>query len=414
MIEYGIGLETSAFFIQVIAMKSNVRTKEFGVETEALKSKLKEFGKILSGHKQLGEKLQASETRFRRLFETAQDGILILDAGTGKIVEVNKFLIDMLGYSRKEFLDKKLWEIGAFLDTDKAKDAFKTLQTKKYIRYEDLPLQTKDSHLMNVEFVSNVYKIGREKVIQCNIRDITERKKAEKMLDDVSKRKSAFVANVSHEFKNPLAIIKEGLAMVIEKLFGEINVKQKNVLETAKNNIERLIRLTTDLLDISRIEAGVVKLKREKIEIGLLIDEIVANNNTEISKKQLNVKKDIPEDIGLLWADKDKVTEVIVNILSNAIKYTPSGGKIAIKLLGTENEMRFEISDTGMGIAKEDIYKLFDRFERISAERQEGTGLGLSIAKEIIELHKGKIGVESEHGKGSRFTFILPRDFRKR
>ena len=234
------------------------------------------------------------------------------------------------------------------------------------------------------------------------------------MLDDVSKRKSAFVANVSHEFKNPLAIIKEGLAMVIEKLFGEINVKQKNVLETAKNNIERLIRLTTDLLDISRIEAGVVKLKREKIEIGLLIDEIVANNNTEISKKQLNVKKDIPEDIGLLWADKDKVTEVIVNILSNAIKYTPSGGKIAIKLLGTENEMRFEISDTGMGIAKEDIYKLFDRFERISAERQEGTGLGLSIAKEIIELHKGKIGVESEHGKGSRFTFILPRDFRKR
>ena len=402
------------FFIQVIAMKSNVRTKEFGVETEALKSRLKEFGKILSGHKQLGEKLQASETRFRRLFETAQDGILILDAGTGKIVEVNKFLIDMLGYSRKEFLDKKLWEIGAFLDTDKAKDAFKTLQTKKYIRYEDLPLQTKDSHLMNVEFVSNVYKIGREKVIQCNIRDITERKKAEKMLDDVSKRKSAFVANVSHEFKNPLAIIKEGLAMVIEKLFGEINVKQKNVLETAKNNIERLIRLTTDLLDISRIEAGVVKLKREKIEIGLLIDEIVANNNTEISKKQLNVKKDIPEDIGLLWADKDKVTEVIVNILSNAIKYTPSGGKIAIKLLGTENEMRFEISDTGMGIAKEDIYKLFDRFERISAERQEGTGLGLSIAKEIIELHKGKIGVESEHGKGSRFTFILPRDFRKR
>ena len=202
--------------------------------------------------------------------------------------------------------------------------------------------------------------------------------------------------------------------MVIERLFGEINVKQKNVLETAKNNIERLIRLTTDLLDISRIEAGVMKLKREKIEIGLLIDEIVANNNTEISKKQLTVKKDIPEDIGLLWADKDKITEVIVNILSNAIKYTPSGGKIAIKLLGTENEMRFEISDTGMGIAKEDIYKLFDRFERISAERQEGTGLGLSIAKEIIELHKGKIGVESEHGKGSRFTFILPRDFRKR
>ena len=150
---------------------------------------------------------------------------------------------------------------------------------------------------------------------------------------------------------------------------GYIDFTRKDM--DAKKNIERLIRLTTDLLDISRIEAGVVKLKREKIEIGLLIDEIVANNNTEISKKQLTVKKDIPEDIGLLWADKDKITEVIVNILSNAIKYTPSGGKIAIKLLGTENEMRFEISDTGMGIAKEDIYKLFDRFERISAITKE-------------------------------------------
>ena len=379
-------------------MKGNVRTKE--------------FGKILSGHKQLDEKLQASETRFRRLFETAQDGILILDAGTGKIVEVNKFLIDMLGYSRKEFLDKKLWEIGAFIDIDKAKDAFKKLQTKRYIRYEDLPLQTKNTNLINVEFVSNVYKVGHEKVIQCNIRNITDRKKAEKMLEEVSKRKSDFVANVSHEFKNPLAIIKEGLAMVIERLFGEINVKQKNVLETAKNNIERLIRLTTDLLDISRIEAGVVKLKREKIEIGLLIDEIVANNNTEISKKQLTVKKDIPEDIGLLWADKDKITEVIVNILSNAIKYTPSGGNIAIKLSGTDNEMRFEISDTGAGIAKEDIDKLFNKFERIFAEKQEGTGLGLSIAKDIVELHKGKIWVESEIGSGSKFIFTLPRDFK--
>ena len=240
----------------------------------------------------------------------------------------------------------------------------------------------------------------RIKILQKQVKD----------LEKTCKERNNFVANVSHEFKNPLAIINEAIAMGINGLFGKVSIKQKKMLKVAKDNIERLMRLTTNLLDISAMESGVVELKREKIEVGLLIDEIVANNGEEISKKQLTVKKDIPEDIGLLWADKDKVTQVIVNILSNAIKYTPSGGNIAIKLLGTDNEIRFEISDTGPGIAREDIDKLFNKFERIFAEKQEGTGLGLSIAKGIVELHKGKIWVESEIGKGSRFIFILPRN----
>ncbi len=253
------------------------------------------------------------------------------------------------------------------------------------------------------------------KVLRKQVKELeqtcVERKKSEKLSKEMNKRKLDFVANVSHEFKNPLAIINVAIAMGIDGLFGKVTIKQKEMLKVAKNNVERLIRLTTNLLDISAMESGMVKLKREKIGIGLLIDEIIFNNGEEISKKRLMVKKDIPEDIGSLWADKDKVTQVIVNILSNAIKYTPSGGNIAIKLLGTDNEIRFEISDTGAGIAKKDIDKLFNKFERIFAEKQEGTGLGLSIAKDIVELHKGKIWVESETGKGSRFIFTLPRKF---
>ena len=126
--------------------------------------------------------LNESELRYRRLFEAAQDGILILDAGTGAITDVNPYLIDMLGYSRDEFVDKKLWEVGAFKDIQANKDAFEALQKANYIRYEDLPLKAKDGHLVQVEFVSNVYQVGREKVIQCNIRNITERKQVEKKL----------------------------------------------------------------------------------------------------------------------------------------------------------------------------------------------------------------------------------------
>lgn len=140
----------------------------------------------ITERKRLENALQDSEVRFRRLFEAAQDGILILDADTGKINEVNPFLIHMLGYSREEFLGKELWEVGAFIDIDKSKTAFQVLQTKGYVRYEDLPLQAKDGSLINVEFVSNVYSVADTKVIQCNIRDITERKRLANKLSKVN------------------------------------------------------------------------------------------------------------------------------------------------------------------------------------------------------------------------------------
>ena len=128
------------------------------------------------------KKIQTSELRYRRLFEAAQDGILILDAKTGAITDVNPFLIRMLGYTRAEFLEKRLWEVGAFKDIEASKDAFQALQKNEYIRYKDLPLKAKDGRLIQVEFVSNVYTAGDEKVIQCNIRDITERKQAQDAL----------------------------------------------------------------------------------------------------------------------------------------------------------------------------------------------------------------------------------------
>ncbi|MDO9027831.1 MAG: PAS domain S-box protein, partial [Candidatus Roizmanbacteria bacterium] len=150
--------------------KTNFQTKQkLLLEVEELRTRV-------TDQKQTEEALKNSEKRYRRLFETAQDGILILDAETGQISDVNPFLVEMLGYSHEDFSGKKLWEIGIFKDIEASKTAFLELQSKGYVRYNDLPLETKDGRPMAVEFVSNVYLVNHHKVIQCNIRDITERK----------------------------------------------------------------------------------------------------------------------------------------------------------------------------------------------------------------------------------------------
>jgi PAS domain S-box-containing protein len=166
--------------------------------------------------------LEVSELRYRRLFETAQDGILILDAQTGAITDVNPYLIDMLGYSRDEFMDKKLWEVGAFKDIKASKDAFDALEHDKYIRYDDMPLKAKDGHLVQVEFVSNVYSVNSYNVIQCNIRDITERKRAEIALKEKVEdlRRLATVVSDSND------------AVIMHDLDGKIMAWNRGAQET--------------------------------------------------------------------------------------------------------------------------------------------------------------------------------------
>jgi len=241
-----------------------------------------------------------------------------------------------------------------------------------------------------------------------------ELEKKNEELKKLDQLKSQFVANVSHEFKSPLTAIKESLSIILDGLMGEVNPDQKKILESGRTNVKRLIRLVTNLLDVSKIELGKMTIKKEKINISLIIEEVLSTYKMEISKKQITLKKDIPQDKWELQADKDMLTEVIINLLNNAIKYTSSGGNIDVKLKLTERKVCFEISDTGLGIPTESFDKIFNKFERITAEKQEGTGLGLPIAKDIVELHGGKIWVESNLGKGSKFIFTIPRTLKRK
>ncbi len=367
---------------------------------------------------QAEEKLQNSETRYRRLFETAKDGILILDADSGQIVDVNPFLIEMLGYSHEELLGKELWEIGIFKNIAASKDAFIELQNRKYIRFEEMPLETKDGKPKDVEFVSNVYLVDHKKVIQCNIRDITERKmaqealkKSEARLRELNATKDKFFSIISHDLRGPFSSII-GFSNILKEQIREKNYEE---IETYSGIIQdsswRAMDLLTNLIEWSSSQSGRMEFNPEYIEFTALINEVIKLLNDSAQQKSITISSEIPPD-ATVFADKDMLSTIMRNLISNALKFTNSGGEIVILATQKQDEMMVAVCDNGVGIKKEIIEKLFRIEESTSTmgtQKELGTGLGLLLCKEFVEKHGGKIWAESETGKGSTFYFTIPK-----
>jgi signal transduction histidine kinase len=230
-----------------------------------------------------------------------------------------------------------------------------------------------------------------------------------KELMKLDELKSDFISTVSHELRTPLSIIKEGISLVLDKIPGEINEKQAKILDISKYNIDRLARIIDSLLDISKIEAGKVELKRSLIDISEVVRRVANSFELKIKEKGLKMRLDVDKVSGSVWADADRITQVLTNLIGNAVKFTPSGS-INISCKDKGDAVVCSVSDTGVGISKEDMPKVFDKFQqfgRIAGAGDKGTGLGLSIVKDIIEMHNGDVWVESEFTKGSRFTFKL-------
>lgn len=223
--------------------------------------------------------LQNSELRYRRLFEAARDGILILNAETGRIEDSNPFMTELLGYPHNQLLGKELWEIGVFKDIENSQAAFKQLQEHGVIRYENLPLQTTHGARREVEFVSNIYKEDGRHVIQCNVRDITERKRLERQLEEQAKNiaeanrlKSDFLAILSHELRNPLSAIRYALPHINE---AALDQPARTALAVISRQVTQLVRLVDDLLDVTRITTGKIALQREPLRLQAVVTAAV-------------------------------------------------------------------------------------------------------------------------------------------
>jgi PAS domain S-box-containing protein len=368
-----------------------------------------------------GMLLRDSEARYRRLFETAKDGILILDAKTGYIIDVNPFLIQLLHYSREEFLGRELWEIGLFKDIEASKKAFRELQDKKYVRYEDLPLKTKDGVPINVEFVSNVYGVNGKRVIQCNVRDITLRKHAEQsqqQLQQTQKMEAVgqLAGGVAHDFNNLLGVIL-GYCELMEERLDIAPPVRKMIEEIHKAGLSAK-DLTRHLLAFSRREAMLpvlLDLNASVARIETMLSRIIGDDIELVSL--------LGRDLGTIKADESQVEQVIMNLAINSRDAMPQGGKISIATanieIGEADEgthpitmpgpyVMLTVSDTGIGMDKELQSRIFEPFFS-TKEASKGTGLGLSTVFSIINQSGGVIGVSSEPGHGTTFSIYFPR-----
>jgi PAS domain S-box-containing protein len=368
--------------------------------------------------------LRTSEIRYRRLFESARDGILILDAASLKITDVNPFMMELLGYSRDGFLGRELWEIGLFSDKAASQQAFKELQLNGYLRYENLPLQTTDGKLREVEFVSNVYDEDRHPVIQCNIRDITDRKRAEEErrvllasaqaaraeADTANSLKDEFLATVSHELRTPLTAILGWSQMLASGNLDE--QESKRAVETISRNARAQREIIDDLLDISRIITGKLRLYVRAMEMDRIIEAVVEGVRPAADARNIHLQTAIDPRICPISGDPERLQQIIWNLLSNAIKFTPEGGRVEVRLERSDSQVEITISDTGQGIDPELLLHVFDRFRQFdssSRRRHGGLGLGLSIVRQLVELHGGTVMAESPGaGAGTTFKVMLP------
>jgi signal transduction histidine kinase len=232
-------------------------------------------------------------------------------------------------------------------------------------------------------------------------------------LKELDKMKSEFIAMVAHELRAPIAAVEQQLMVILNRLAGEVTEQQEELLSRAKERIKGLLDLIKDLLDLSKIEAGRVVQYKEPLFLPEVIQQVVDLMRPEAEAKRIDLQFSAPSNIPAITADRDAMEGVFANLVSNAVKYTPEGGKVSISLFEQGSCVRATVSDTGVGIAKEDIPKIFDRFYRVKTARTRqivGTGLGLSIVKHIVDAHFGSISVESELGNGTTFSILLPKE----
>ena len=348
------------------------------------------------------ENLEQESKRLHSILSYMTDGVLATNR-RGKITMINDMAKKQLGVQKEDVLNKSILELLKIEDEYELRDLITQIP--------ELMIDSQDGNgeylSLRVRFALIRRESGFISGLVAVLHDTTEQEKEER-------ERRLFVSNVSHELRTPLTSVKSYLEALDEGALSE--PVAPDFIKVSLDETNRMMRMVTDLLHLSRIDNATSHLDVELINFTAFITFIL-NRFDQIrgqdEEKKYELVRDYPITSVWIEIDTDKMTQVIDNILNNAIKYSPDGGKITVTMKTTDDQMILSISDQGLGIPKQDLPRIFDRFYRVDRARsraQGGTGLGLAIAKEIIKQHKGFIWAKSEYGKGSTFTIVLPYD----
>ena len=362
---------------------------------------------------------RAAEEKYGNLMDNVNDALITTDL-ENRIMGWNKAAEKLFGWTASEASGKIFSSLlvpdNSIADRDKSDQ--NALNSMISTKMETVRLR-KDGTKIDVSLTISPILNEDKKIIGLVdiIRDITEHKHAEKRLKEANielrradEIKTQFLSVISHELRTPITPMNAQLQMMLAGYFGELTDKQKNSLEMIQRNTERLDRLISEVLDISKLEAGVMQFNLVPANLNEILENAVETMKVQALNKNLKLtfKEDkVPE----VMIDKDRITQVIMNLLNNAIKFTDSGGGIEVELSSDIDHAMVKVKDNGIGIRKEDLDRLFKPFEQLDSSygrKYGGSGLGLAICKRIITYHGGKIWTESEFGKGSSFQFIIP------
>ncbi|MBU1852738.1 MAG: PAS domain S-box protein [Candidatus Omnitrophica bacterium] len=345
------------------------------------------------------KKVLADKKETEAVIRSIAEGLVVVDP-KGNVIMMNPAAEKLLGVSGEEKIGTPISENvkkDQLISLTKSSSGGKEIEiisqgdeTKKILRSSSAVIEDK-----------NGQTVGMVSVLS----DITKQKELQEM-------KSSFVSNVTHELRTPLVAVQKSIYLLLNETTGQISETQREFLSLAERNLKRLGILIDDLLDLSKLEAGKMQIKRKYDSIEKVIDESVGSLHLWARSKSIRIDKKIQKDVPDVNLDPDRIVQVLNNLIGNAIKFTPENGNITISAtLKNDDEVELVVQDTGIGISKEDLPKVFDKFyqtgERIPTDIS-GTGVGLSIAKEIVELHGGKIWAESEKGNETKFIFTLP------
>ncbi|MTI61196.1 MAG: HAMP domain-containing protein [Firmicutes bacterium] len=381
-------------FEQKIEVYSNDEIGQLAVEFNKMIDRLQDYEKI-NVNKLIAEK-EKSEIIVNNISSPIivtddENRVLLLNEAAKKLFDINLEVID--NYHFLEVIkNEELFEL-IRNEIDNQENNNKTLFIKK---------KNKERHY-NVSS-NKVRKDGKIWFTVTLMEDVTKLKKIDEM-------KSEFVSTVSHEFRTPLTSMNMGLSLLLEEDTGSINDDQRQLLEAAFEDCERLNDLVNDLLDLSKIESGKIKMEFDKTNVKKVIETTMKPFTPQAEDKGVKLVRGEVAENTYAWADPNKISWVISNLIGNALRYTPEDGSIEVGSFLEGRQIKIYVEDTGVGIAEEYHDKIFDKFVRASNNQDEnsGTGLGLAISKEIIEAHNGQIWVEGKEGKGSKFVFTLPR-----